>query len=70
MWGFVHSTKENTTKDDIVVEMKTDAKTEEAVLLKGVNGDKKGPSDQVTRTLRGLRPRQMIRLVYKPPPVS
>ncbi|XP_046876636.1 cell surface glycoprotein MUC18-like isoform X1 [Hypomesus transpacificus] len=39
-------TKENTTKDDIVVEMKTDAKTEEAVLLKGVNGDKKGPSDQ------------------------
>ncbi|KAM6970045.1 cell surface glycoprotein MUC18 [Aplochiton taeniatus] len=33
-------------KDDIVVEMKTDKKTEETVLLKGVNGDKKSPSDQ------------------------
>ncbi|XP_055798300.1 cell surface glycoprotein MUC18-like isoform X3 [Salvelinus fontinalis] len=39
-------TKENTNKDGIVVEMKTDTKTEEAVLLKGVNGDKNGPSDQ------------------------
>uniref|UniRef100_A0A667XIZ2 Melanoma cell adhesion molecule a n=1 Tax=Myripristis murdjan TaxID=586833 RepID=A0A667XIZ2_9TELE len=39
--------KENTTKDDIVVEMKTNP-MEEAVLLKGVNGDKKSPSDQVT----------------------
>ncbi|XP_029925041.1 cell surface glycoprotein MUC18 isoform X2 [Myripristis murdjan] len=37
--------KENTTKDDIVVEMKTNP-MEEAVLLKGVNGDKKSPSDQ------------------------
>lgn len=44
----VSSTKEKTTKDDIVVEMKTNAKNEEAVLLKAVNGDKKGPSDQVT----------------------
>lgn len=44
----VNSTKEKTTKDDIVVEMKTDTKTEEAVLLKGVNGDKKGPGAQVT----------------------
>ncbi|XP_071399042.1 cell surface glycoprotein MUC18 [Centroberyx affinis] len=39
-------TKEKTTKDDIVVEMKSNTKTEEAVLLKGVNGDKKGPNDQ------------------------
>ncbi|KAA8586549.1 hypothetical protein FQN60_000385, partial [Etheostoma spectabile] len=42
----VSSTKEKTTKDDIVVEMKTNTKNEEAVLLKAVNGDKKGPSDQ------------------------
>uniref|UniRef100_A0A3B1J7N2 Cell surface glycoprotein MUC18-like n=1 Tax=Astyanax mexicanus TaxID=7994 RepID=A0A3B1J7N2_ASTMX len=40
-------TKEKTNKDDIVVEMKAD-KTEKSVLLKGVNGDKKPPSDQVT----------------------
>ncbi|KAM9332427.1 cell surface glycoprotein MUC18 isoform 3-T3 [Pholidichthys leucotaenia] len=39
-------TKEKTTKDDIVVEMKTNTKNEEAVLLKAVNGDKKGPTDQ------------------------
>ncbi|XP_069001913.1 cell surface glycoprotein MUC18 [Embiotoca jacksoni] len=39
-------TKEKTTKDDIVVEMKTTPKNEEAVLLKAVNGDKKGPSEQ------------------------
>nr|XP_046266295.1 cell surface glycoprotein MUC18 [Scatophagus argus] len=39
-------TKEKTTKDDIVVEMKTNAKNEEAVLLKAVNGDKKGPNEQ------------------------
>lgn len=39
-------TKEKTTKDDIVVEMKTNTKNEEAVLLKAVNGDKKGPNDQ------------------------
>ncbi|XP_064207008.1 cell surface glycoprotein MUC18 isoform X2 [Anguilla rostrata] len=38
-------TKEKTGKDDIVVEMKQD-KTEEAVLLKGINGDKKAHSDQ------------------------
>lgn len=44
----VRSTKEKTTKDDIVVEMKTNTKNEEAVLLKAVNGDKKGPSEQVT----------------------
>uniref|UniRef100_A0A3B4YQ55 Cell surface glycoprotein MUC18-like n=1 Tax=Seriola lalandi dorsalis TaxID=1841481 RepID=A0A3B4YQ55_SERLL len=41
-------TKEKTTKDDIVVEMKSNTKNEEAVLLKAVNGDKKGPSDKVT----------------------
>ncbi|XP_030602977.1 cell surface glycoprotein MUC18 isoform X2 [Archocentrus centrarchus] len=39
-------TKEKTTKDDIVVEMKTNTKNEEAVLLKAVNGDKKGPNNQ------------------------
>ncbi|XP_004573540.1 cell surface glycoprotein MUC18 isoform X2 [Maylandia zebra] len=39
-------TKEKTTKDEIVVEMKTNTKNEEAVLLKAVNGDKKGPNDQ------------------------
>lgn len=39
-------TKEKTTKDDIVVEMKTNTKNEEAVLLKAVNGDKKGPNDK------------------------
>nr|XP_020454157.1 cell surface glycoprotein MUC18-like [Monopterus albus] len=39
-------TKEKTTKDDIVVEMKTNTKNEEAILLKAVNGDKKGPNDQ------------------------
>lgn len=58
-WAFSHdihvptslsvvSTKEKTTKDEIVVEMKTNTKNEEAVLLKAVNGDKKGPNDQVT----------------------
>ncbi|XP_070411600.1 cell surface glycoprotein MUC18 isoform X1 [Nothobranchius furzeri] len=41
-------TKEKATKDDIVVEMKTNTKNEEAVLLKGVNGEQKGPNDQVT----------------------
>ncbi|XP_026184386.1 cell surface glycoprotein MUC18 [Mastacembelus armatus] len=39
-------TKEKTTKDDIVVEMKTNTKNEEAVLLKAVNGDKKSHNDQ------------------------
>lgn len=43
----VRSTKEKTTKDDIVVEMKSNTKNEEAVLLKAVNGDKKGPNEQV-----------------------
>lgn len=44
----VTSTKEKTTKDDIVVEMKTNTKNEDTVLLKAVNGDKKGPNDQVS----------------------
>ncbi|XP_062392138.1 cell surface glycoprotein MUC18 isoform X2 [Sardina pilchardus] len=38
-------TTEKTNKDDIVVEMKAE-KIEEAVLLKGVNGDKKPMNDQ------------------------
>ncbi|XP_072548214.1 melanoma cell adhesion molecule b [Salminus brasiliensis] len=38
-------TKESASKDDIVVEMKS-GKSEEAVLLQGVNGDKKIPNDQ------------------------
>lgn len=42
-----YSTKEKTNKDDIVVEMKA-KKTEESVLLKGVNGEKKPLNDQVT----------------------
>lgn len=44
----VGRTKEKTTKDDIVVEMKSNTKNEEAVLLKAVNGDKKGPNNKVT----------------------
>ncbi|XP_016119380.1 cell surface glycoprotein MUC18-like [Sinocyclocheilus grahami] len=40
-----YSTKEKTNKEDIVVEMKA-KKTEESVLLKGVNGEKKTPNDQ------------------------
>ncbi|XP_029304893.1 cell surface glycoprotein MUC18 isoform X2 [Cottoperca gobio] len=40
------STKEKTTKDDIVVEMKTTTKNEDSVLLKAVNGDQKSPNDQ------------------------
>ncbi|XP_015192861.1 cell surface glycoprotein MUC18 isoform X1 [Lepisosteus oculatus] len=39
-------TKEKTTKDDIVVEMKAEKPAEETVLLQGVNGEKKPPSDQ------------------------
>ncbi|MEQ2290228.1 hypothetical protein AMECASPLE_001310 [Ameca splendens] len=39
-------TKEKPTKDDIVVEMKNNPKNEDAVLLKAVNGEKKGPNDQ------------------------
>ncbi|XP_051980675.1 cell surface glycoprotein MUC18-like isoform X1 [Xyrauchen texanus] len=38
-------TKEKTNTDDIVVEMKA-KKMEESVLLKGVNGDNKPPTDQ------------------------
>ncbi|KAG7516738.1 cell surface glycoprotein MUC18-like [Solea senegalensis] len=38
--------KEKTTKDDIVVEMKGSTKAEDTVLLKAVNGDQKGPNDQ------------------------
>ncbi|KAB5550284.1 hypothetical protein PHYPO_G00052070 [Pangasianodon hypophthalmus] len=38
-------TKEKASSDDIVVEMKS-SKSEEAVLLQGVNGDKKTSSDQ------------------------
>lgn len=37
---------------EIVVEMKSE-KNEEAVLLKGVNGEKKVPADQVTIETRG-----------------
>ncbi|XP_058600465.1 melanoma cell adhesion molecule b isoform X1 [Onychostoma macrolepis] len=37
-------TKEKTSKDDIVMEMKS-GKSEEAVLLQGVNGDKKSPTE-------------------------
>lgn len=42
---FVFSSKEKSSKDNIVVEMKSD-NTEEAILL-GVNGEKQPPSDQV-----------------------
>ncbi|XP_026777432.1 cell surface glycoprotein MUC18 isoform X2 [Pangasianodon hypophthalmus] len=43
-------TKEMTNKDNIVVEMKAEKteKTEKSVLLKGVNGNNKPPSDQYT----------------------
>ncbi|XP_067306811.1 melanoma cell adhesion molecule b [Pseudorasbora parva] len=37
-------TKEKASKDDIVMEMKS-GKSEEAVLLQGVNGDKKSPTE-------------------------
>ncbi|XP_059370422.1 melanoma cell adhesion molecule b isoform X2 [Carassius carassius] len=37
-------TKEKASKDDIVMEMKS-GKSEEAVLLQGVNGDKKSPAE-------------------------
>ncbi|KTF83838.1 hypothetical protein cypCar_00046103, partial [Cyprinus carpio] len=40
-----YSTKEKTNKDDIVVEMKA-KKTEESMLLKSANGEKKPPNDQ------------------------
>ncbi|XP_029027041.1 cell surface glycoprotein MUC18-like isoform X2 [Betta splendens] len=45
-------TKDPSTKDDIVVEMKSD-NTEEAVLL-GVNGEKLPPGDQVDVRSRGV----------------
>uniref|UniRef100_A0A4W5NRI0 Melanoma cell adhesion molecule a n=1 Tax=Hucho hucho TaxID=62062 RepID=A0A4W5NRI0_9TELE len=48
-------TKENPNKDDIVVEMKTNTKTEDAGLLKGVNGDKNVPSNQVTMDMKAIR---------------
>lgn len=48
-YSHLHRTKEKGKKDDIVMEMKTD-KTEETVLLQGVNGDKKS-LDQVTRAI-------------------
>ncbi|XP_026871691.2 cell surface glycoprotein MUC18 isoform X1 [Electrophorus electricus] len=41
-----YSTEETTNKGDIVMEMKAE-KTEKSGLLKGVNGDKKPPSDQI-----------------------
>lgn len=47
-WVCFSSTKEKNTRDEIVVEMKTDAKTEESVLLKAVNGDKKDTGQQMT----------------------
>lgn len=40
------STKEKASSDDIVVEMKS-SKSEEVVLLQGVNGEKKTSSNQV-----------------------
>ncbi|XP_035482748.1 cell surface glycoprotein MUC18 [Scophthalmus maximus] len=39
-------TKEIANTDDIVVEMKSSARTEDAVLLKAFNGDKQGPDAQ------------------------
>ncbi|XP_008331318.1 cell surface glycoprotein MUC18 [Cynoglossus semilaevis] len=39
-------TKEKTTKDDIVVEMKSSTQTEGTILLKAVNGDKKDPNEK------------------------
>ncbi|KAJ8397225.1 hypothetical protein AAFF_G00440590 [Aldrovandia affinis] len=38
-------TTEKSSKDDIIMEMKSE-KSEEAVLLQGINGDKKPPNDQ------------------------
>lgn len=76
----VRSTKEKNTKDDIVVEMKTNTKNEEAVLLKAVNGDKKGPSEQVTIVLdviisqynnkKGSKPSRQPVFYYIPTKVS
>ncbi|TNM84493.1 hypothetical protein fugu_008671 [Takifugu bimaculatus] len=41
-------TKETNAKNEIVVEMKTNTRTEESVLLKAVNGDKKDTGQQMT----------------------
>lgn len=62
----VSSTKEKTTKDDIVVEMKSNTKNEEAVLLKAVNGDKKGPNEQVSGGGGGLVRQTQKRKDLKP----
>lgn len=45
------STKEMLSKDDIVVELQAEPKTEQAVLLKGVNGGQKTPADHQVHTL-------------------
>lgn len=42
------STKEKNTKDEIVVEMKSDARAEGSVLLKAANGDQKDPGQPMT----------------------
>ncbi|XP_070992470.1 cell surface glycoprotein MUC18-like [Oncorhynchus clarkii lewisi] len=55
--------KENPNKDDIVVETKTNTKTEDAGLLKGVNGDKNGPSDQIGSVDRSLG-KEDIKLMF------
>jgi len=39
------------SKDDIVVELQAEPKTEQAVLLKGVNGGQKTPADHQVHTL-------------------
>ncbi|KAF7647955.1 hypothetical protein LDENG_00164170 [Lucifuga dentata] len=44
--GKKYITREETTKDDIVVEMKSNTKNEDAVLLKAVSGDNRGPNEQ------------------------
>ena len=56
-WCVSCSTKEKSTKNSIVVEMKSE-NNEEAVLLQGVNGEKKLPNDQVTIVTRCLATRQ------------
>uniref|UniRef100_A0A8C9TII7 Melanoma cell adhesion molecule n=1 Tax=Scleropages formosus TaxID=113540 RepID=A0A8C9TII7_SCLFO len=51
-------TKEKASKGDIVVEMKSE-KTEDAVLLKGINGEKRPSNDQVIGGVGVLRPTGM-----------
>ncbi|XP_063060102.1 cell surface glycoprotein MUC18 isoform X2 [Engraulis encrasicolus] len=52
----VYSTTDKPSKEDIVVEMKAENKTEESVLLKGVNGgDKKPTNDQVTTRVNTMK---------------